>query len=100
MRLDDRFNELREAVKALGVADLAEDESAGEDRVHRLHLAVAVTGTAEAHALVQNSAIANDDGALVDPMETLDRGAYRATGMRGNAHPTRFLCATLREESP
>ena len=25
-----------------------------------------------------------DDGALVDPMETLDPGAYRATGMRGN----------------
>jgi hypothetical protein len=84
MRLDDRFNELREAVKALGVADLAEDESAGEDRLRRLHLAVAVTGTAEAHAMVQASAIANDDGALVDPMETLDPGAYRATGMRGN----------------
>jgi hypothetical protein len=26
MTLDDRFNELREAAKALGVADLAEDE--------------------------------------------------------------------------
>ncbi|MDT7650061.1 MAG: hypothetical protein QOI36_1467, partial [Pseudonocardiales bacterium] len=39
-------SEPREAVKALGVADLAEDESAGKDRVRRLHLAVAVTGTA------------------------------------------------------
>ncbi|MEN3265471.1 MAG: hypothetical protein V7646_2365 [Pseudonocardia sp.] len=52
MTLDDRFNELREAAKALGVADLAEDESAGADRVRRLQLTATVIGTAEAHAMV------------------------------------------------
>jgi hypothetical protein len=34
--------------------------------------------------MVQASTIANGDGALSDPMEIVDRTAYRAAGMRGN----------------
>ena len=81
---DYRFSELRGAAKALGVAGLAGDDHAREDPAYRLQLAAAVLGAADAYAMVQASMIANGDGPLIDPIEIVDRTAYRAAGMRGN----------------
>jgi hypothetical protein len=82
------------AAEALGVAALVDEELLPPDPMRYLQLAAAVSGAAEAFAIVHSSALAGVDGAS-DPVAAMEAIAFHAGGMRGRTpRITRALWAT------
>jgi hypothetical protein len=71
------------AASVLGVEHLVDENLLGAEPLRFLQLAAAVSGRADAIAMVNGSSIAAEDP-TVDPAEVVDTVAFAAAGMRGS----------------